>query len=76
MEAYLNKAKRLQDELYAKNLPLPSKILAVLLLNNLTPEYDPIVAIISQTIRADKENRVDLTPLFNQLIDESRRLKN
>ena len=76
MEAYLNKAKRLQDELHAKNLPLPSKMLAALLLNNLTPEYDPIVAIISQTIRADKENRVDLTPLFNQLIDESRRLKN
>ncbi len=65
MEAYLNRAKRLYDDLATRSLPLPSKILAALVLNNLTLEYDPIIAIITQSIRADKDNRVDLTILFN-----------
>ena len=52
MEGYLTKVKRLTDDLAARRLTIPNKVIAAYTLNNLTPEYEHIVAIISQSYRA------------------------
>ena len=74
IESYLTKIKRLTDELAARNLAIPNKVIAAYTLNNLTADYEYTVAIISQTIRSTNLD-VDLNLLFAQLLDESRRLK-
>ena len=74
IESYLTRIKRLSDELAARKLTIPSKVLAAYALNNLTSEYENTVAIITQSLRAsDKE--IELNSIFSYLIDESRRLK-
>src|SRR3981189_1011915 len=74
MEGYLTKVKRLTDDLAARNLAIPNKVIAAYTLNNLTPEYEHTVAIISQTFRSNQAD-IDLVQLFSQLADESRRLR-
>lgn len=74
IESFLNKIKRLTDDLAARNLGLPTKVIAAYVLNNLTPEYEQTVAIISQTFRQNSSKEIDLDLLFSQLLDESRRL--
>jgi gag-polypeptide of LTR copia-type len=74
MDTYLNKIRRLTNDLAARNLAIPNKVIVAYVLNNLTPEYDHTVAIISQTLRTDNAD-IDLTELFSQLTDETRRLK-
>lgn len=75
MEAYLTKVKRLTDDLIARNLGIPKKVIAAYILNNLTPEYENAVAIISQSFRGQPGQDIDLMVLFSHLIDEARRLK-
>ena len=74
MEGYLTKVKRLTDDLAARHLAIPNKVIAAYTLNNLTPEYEHTVAIISQSYRAS-DIEIDLIQLFSQLVDESRRIR-
>jgi hypothetical protein len=74
IEDYLNRIKRLTDDLAARNLAIPNKVIAAWTLNNLTADYENTVAMISQSIRTS-QSQVDLDQLFAQLVDESRRLK-
>ena len=73
VEDYLQKVKRLTNSLEARKLTLPNKFVAALVLNNLTRDYNYLVAIITQDLRSDKD--IDLDVLFSQILDESRRLK-
>jgi hypothetical protein len=72
IEDYLNRIRRLTDELAARNLAIPNKVIAAYTLSNLGPEWENTVAIISQTFRS-QQGDIDLLALFSQLIDESRR---
>ena len=74
IEEYLHTIKRLTDDLAARSLTLPNKVIAAWTLNNLTDEYELTVAIISQLFRSS-DGEISLDDLFSQLIDESRRLK-
>ena len=74
MESYLTTVKRLTDDLATRNLAIPNKVIAAYTLNNLTPEYENTVAIISQSYRSEKGD-IDLITLFSQLVDESRRIR-
>jgi Pol polyprotein, beta-barrel domain/gag-polypeptide of LTR copia-type len=74
IEAYLTRIKRLTDELAARGLTIPNKVIAAYALNNLTPDYENTVAIISQSFRTSTTD-IDIIQLFSQLIDEARRLK-
>jgi hypothetical protein len=74
IENYLNQIKRLTDDLSARNLIIPNKVIAAWTLNNLTSDYENTVTMISQSIRTS-QSEINLDDLFFQLIDESRRLK-
>jgi hypothetical protein len=69
----LQKIKRLINSLEARDIALPSKFVAALVLNNLNREFDYLVTIITQDLRSNKE--IDLDQIFGQILDESRRLK-
>ena len=73
LEDYLAKIRRLIDDLKAKNIILPDRFIAAYILNNLTKDYENMVAIITQSIRST--STINLEDLSAQLIDESRRLK-
>ena len=47
MEEYINKVKELSDQLKAKNLELPKQVIIAWVLNNLTDNYDSLVANIT-----------------------------
>ena len=72
IEDYLNRIRRLTDELATRNLAIPNKVIAAYTLSNLGSEWENTVAIISQTFRSQPGD-IDLLALFSQLIDESRR---
>jgi hypothetical protein len=72
IEDYLTRIRRLTDELAAKKLAIPNKVIAAYTLSNLGPEWENTVAIISQSYRS-QDGDIDLLALFSQLIDESRR---
>src|SRR5436305_1073312 len=61
IENYLNQIKRLTDDLSARNLTIPNKVIAAWTLNNLTSEYENTVAMSSQSIRA-KQAAAKSTP--------------
>ena len=69
----MQKIKRLINSLEAREIALPSKFVAALVLNNLNKEFDYLVTIITQDLRSNKE--IDLDQIFGQILDESRRLK-
>ncbi|POS81899.1 hypothetical protein EPUL_006831, partial [Erysiphe pulchra] len=73
MEEYLNKIKQLSDDLKSKDMQLPRQILFAWILNNLTPDYRPIVSSITQSLRNNKDAFTTET-LFANLLDESKRL--
>ena len=73
MEAYLNKITRLVNDLKARDIAIPNQVIGALILSNLTKEYDYIVAIITTGLR--QQTNINLTEIYTQLIDESRRLK-
>jgi gag-polypeptide of LTR copia-type len=47
IESYFNKIKQLSDDLFSRNLAIPNKVIAAWILNRLTKEYEPIIAIIT-----------------------------
>jgi hypothetical protein len=47
MEEYINKVKELSDQLKAKNLELLKQVIIAWVLNNLTNNYDSLVANIT-----------------------------
>ena len=59
MEAYLTKIRRFTNQLMAKDLTIPAKVIAAYTLSNLTTEYEATVAIISQSLRTSTTD-VDL----------------
>ena len=70
VETYINTITRLTDDLNARDLKLPDKLIMAWVLNHLTPEYEGFVSNITQSYRIDG----DLPGLFSNLLDESRRL--
>ena len=74
LEAYLSKIKQLTDDLKIKELEIPTKVVIAWVLNNLTPDYDYTVAIITQSMRKNSKNSITLEDIFSYLLDESRRL--
>ena len=46
------------------------------MLNNLTFEYETLITIITQSIKVNGTNFIKLYDLFNNLINESKRIKN
>ena len=73
VEAYINTITRLTDDLNARDLKLPDKLIMAWVLNHLTPEYEGFVSNITQSYRIDGA-KFDLQGLFSNLLDESRRL--
>lgn len=73
MESYLNKITRLVNDLKARDIAIPNQVIGALILSNLTKEYDYIVAIITASLR--QQTNIDISQIYTQLIDESRRLK-
>ena len=73
IERYLMKIRGFTDDLALRNKAMPTEIIAAYTLNNLTREYDYIVAAVTQTFR--NEEKIDLDDLFSAIIDESRRLR-
>ena len=75
IELYTNILKRLSNDLLARKLEIPKKLIIAWALNHLTPEYDNFVSNITQSLRLEiDQNRLNLESLFSNLIDESRRL--
>jgi hypothetical protein len=75
VEAYLARIRRYTDELALRNKAIPKAITAAFALNNLTREYDSIIAAITTKYRDnDDDDDIDLDDLFNAIIDEARRL--
>jgi gag-polypeptide of LTR copia-type len=56
IESYLNKIKQLHDDLMARNLAKPNKVIAAWALNGLIRDYESIVAMITQNIRSRNED--------------------
>jgi len=75
MELYLNQVKRLYDQLTAKNVIIPEKVIFAWVLNNLSPNYETLITTITQSIRVNSSSSIKLEELFSNLIDESKRLK-
>ena len=73
VEVYINTITRLTDDLNARDLKLPDKLIMAWVLNYLTPEYEGFVSNITQSYRIDSA-KFDLHGLFSNLLDESRRL--
>jgi hypothetical protein len=73
IERYLTKIRSLTEDLAARDKAIPTEIIAAYTLNNLTNEYDYIIAAINQSFRNKEE--IDLDDLFNAIIDESRRIE-
>ena len=76
MELYLNQIKRLYDQLTAKSIIIPEKVIFAWVLNNLTSEYETLITTITQSIRVNGADSIKLHDLFSNLIDESKRIKN
>ena len=74
MEDYINNLKRISDQLYAKNIKLPDKVIFAWALGNLTEEYNGFVTTITQTIRINGDKALNLAQLFANLVDESKRI--
>ena len=74
MEGYINNLKRISDQLRAKNIKLPDKVIYAWVLNNLSEDYDSIVTTITQIIRVNDDKSVNLIELFANLVDESKRI--
>ena len=75
MELYLNQIKRLYDQLTAKNVIIPEKVIFAWVLNNLSSNYETLITTITQSIRVNGADSFKLEELFSNLIDESKRLK-
>jgi hypothetical protein len=73
LESYINSFKRIINSLESRNISLPTKFIAALLLNNLNKDYEYIVTVITQSIRTST-SEINLEEIISQLLDESRRL--
>ena len=60
LETYINSFTRINNSLVAKSINLPNKFLVALLLNNLSNNYNYIVANITQNIRTTYSNNLNL----------------
>jgi hypothetical protein len=72
MEDFLSKIKYLDDNLSSKGIQLPKQVVLAYVLNNLTPAFEGLVTIITQSFRQNSEE-MNMETLFSSLIDESRR---
>lgn len=75
MEEYLHKVKTLVDDLRAKEIILPEKVVMAWILNHLTPEYDGFISNIIQALRKDS-SAYTLETLYSCLIDEGKGKEN
>ena len=72
MESFLSKIKYLDINLSSKGIQLPEQVVLAYVLNNLTPAYEGLVTIITQSFRQNSDE-MNTETLFSSLIDESRR---
>ena len=72
VDDYILKIKKTINELAARTIIIPEKVLIGWTLFNLTSEYDFIVASINQSLRLNQE--ISLERIFSQILDESRRI--
>jgi hypothetical protein len=72
MEEYINKVKELSNQLKAKNLKLLKQVIIAWVLNNLTDNYNSLVAKITQSLKTNIDS-FTLELLFSNLLDESKR---
>ena len=72
MEDFLSKIKYLDDNLSSKGIKLPKQVVLAYVLNNLTPPYEGLVTIVTQSFCQGSDG-MDIENLFSSLIDESRR---
>ena len=64
MKNYINNFKRINDQLYAKNIKLFDKIIFVWVFDNLIKEYNGFVTIIIQIIKINSDKTLNLIQLF------------
>ena len=74
MKVYINKIKRISDQLYAKNIQLSNKVIFVWTIDNLIEEYEGFVTTITQIMRVNGDKALNLIQLFVNLVDESKRI--
>ena len=74
MKNYINNFKRINDQLYAKNIKLFNKIIFAWILDNLIEKYNDFVTIITQIIKVNNDKTLNLTQLFVNLMNESKRI--
>ena len=74
IKGYINNLKRINNQLRAKDIKLPNKVIYAWILNNLSDNYDLIVTTITQIIRVNKNKSINLIELFVNLVDESKRI--
>ena len=74
MKVYINKIKRISDQLYAKNIQLFDKIIFVWVIDNLIEEYEGFVIIITQIIKVNDDKTLNLIQFFVNLMNESKRI--
>jgi hypothetical protein len=74
MEPYVNRVKQLSDQLKAKDLELPNKVIIAWVLYSLPSQYDGLVGNITQSLRNNAE-AYSLETLFSNLLDEAKRIE-
>lgn len=74
MNDFLNTSKRLLDSMTERNINLPKKVIFTQYLNNLSNEYENMVANIMQSLR-NNFDIYSLDELFSNLLDEANRLQ-
>jgi len=74
IEKYLAKITQLVQDLHSRDIIIPDQVVVSWVLNNLTRDYDYIVAIITASLR-QPNTKIVPTEIYSQLIDETRRIK-
>ena len=74
MKVYINKIKRINDQLYIKNIQLFNKIIFVWIIDNLIEKYEDFVTIITQIIKINNNKTLNLIQFFVNLMNENKRI--
>ena len=73
MEDFINKLKRLLDELKSREITLPNELILTWILEALPSDYENFVSSITQQCRVNPK-AYNLSSLTSTLLDESKRI--
>ena len=76
IETYLNSVRRLYNQLLAKGIEIPKKVIFAWVLNNLILYYNSLITTITQLIYINGSEAIKLYNLFSNLIDKSKCIRN